>query len=248
MAVTDGHGNPPWSREETILALGLYFAVDGDVPSVADHRVQALSQLLRTLPGHAQAGRRATFRNPDGVVFKLQNLRQVATGRGLANVSRMDRAIWTELGQSPDRVTQIGDAIVAAAAMLGSDVDLPSEEDEFQEGRLLTAMHFRRERAPKLRAKLLALRRKQGVLSCDACNVRPIAVGLEFEDAIFEAHHLLPLGVTGPTVTRLADLSLLCANCHRLIHRLIATHRRWIDVKELRRMLRSPDTASITKM
>ncbi|WP_405847976.1 HNH endonuclease [Streptomyces niveus] len=34
-----------------------------------------------------------------------------------------------------------------------------------------------------------------------------------------EVHHLLPLHVAGPRETRLEDLALLCANCHRMCHR-----------------------------
>ncbi len=33
MAVTQGHGNPHWTRDETLLAVALYLAVDGKVPS-----------------------------------------------------------------------------------------------------------------------------------------------------------------------------------------------------------------------
>ncbi|WP_427888645.1 HNH endonuclease [Kribbella sp. GL6] len=33
-----------------------------------------------------------------------------------------------------------------------------------------------------------------------------------------ECHHRTPLGVTGQTHTLLADLALICSNCHRMIH------------------------------
>ena len=33
MAVTQGHGNPNWTRDETILALDLFLQLDGNVPS-----------------------------------------------------------------------------------------------------------------------------------------------------------------------------------------------------------------------
>lgn len=33
-----------------------------------------------------------------------------------------------------------------------------------------------------------------------------------------DCHHIVPLHVVGIRVTRLADLALLCANCHRKIH------------------------------
>src|SRR5581483_8043912 len=98
MAVTHGHGNPAWTRDEIILALDLYLDCQGHIPSSSDPRVLALSELLRSFPYHSRAARQASFRNTDGVSFKLQNLRQVATGKGLGNVSNMDRAVWKEFG------------------------------------------------------------------------------------------------------------------------------------------------------
>jgi len=87
MAVTHGHGNPHWTRDETVLALDLYFDSDGKIPSSTDDRVQALSELLRSFPHHSMSARKPSFRNADGVAFKLQNLNQVATGKGLGNTS-----------------------------------------------------------------------------------------------------------------------------------------------------------------
>lgn len=96
MARTQGHGNPKWTRDETVLALDLYFDLNGKVPSGADKRVQTLSELLRRFPYHAEASRQESFRNPDGVAFKLQNLRQVATGKGLGNVSETRSGLSSE--------------------------------------------------------------------------------------------------------------------------------------------------------
>lgn len=42
MAVTHGHGNPAWTKEETLLALNLLFQLQGKNPSAADERVQEL--------------------------------------------------------------------------------------------------------------------------------------------------------------------------------------------------------------
>lgn len=83
MAVTQGHGNPNWNRDETILALEAYFALAGKNPSAKDPLIIALSQTLRALPYHGEAARKSTFRNPDGVAFKVQNLRSRETGKGL---------------------------------------------------------------------------------------------------------------------------------------------------------------------
>lgn len=96
MAVTKGHGNPKWTRDETILALELYLATSSQLPGPSDPRVVALSEELARFNWHPLTRRRDTFRNPDGVSFKLQNIRSVATGKGLGNTSEMDRSVWNE--------------------------------------------------------------------------------------------------------------------------------------------------------
>lgn len=236
MARTHGHGNPHWTRDETILALDLYFDCDGKVPSGRDERVLNLSQLLRRLPYHAEASKRESFRNGDGVAFKLQNLRQIATGRGLGNVSETDRSVWGELGHSPQHVRQIAESI---RRHVGISQDIwwdEGYEEEFYEGRLVTGVHLRRERNSKLRASVIKERREKNGLSCDMCETTwPPGRG-ELDDAIFEVHHIVPLSATAERQTRLTDLALLCANCHRVIHRLIALERRWITPEEAWRL------------
>src|SRR4051794_37322178 len=138
MARTSGHGNPAWTRDETVLALDLYFDLDGDIPSPADSRIQELSALLRSMPYHAEAARKPSFRNPDGVGFKLQNIRQVATGKGLGNVSQMDRSVWAEFGEAPGAAKQLATAI--RAGMRQPDLHDDEDEDEFSEGKLLTQL------------------------------------------------------------------------------------------------------------
>lgn len=234
MARTQGHGNPSWSREETILALELYFALQGQVPSEDDGRVRELSALLRRLPFHAPAAKRDSFRNSAGVVFKLQNLRQVATGRGLANVSALDRSIWEELGANPGRTRQLASGIRAAihwAEKAPPDFDL---ESEFPEGRLMTILHSWRERDRGLRHKLLMTRIRSGPLACEMCGTVSFSSRPELEDAMFEVHHLVPLACSGQRITRLSEVALLCANCHRLIHRAIAATKRWLTLSEAR--------------
>ena len=42
----------------------------------------------------------------------------------------------------------------------------------------------------------------------------------EVDEACFEVHHHTPLGsLKKETTTTLTDLAMLCANCHRMIHR-----------------------------
>ena len=236
MAATHGHGNPKWTRDETILALDLYFDCGGRIPSSSDPRIQALSETLRAHPQHSRAARRESFRNADGVGFKLQNLRQVATGRGLRNVSQMDRTVWAEFGGRPGQTKEIADLIRAGIGIADAAEAEMSDEETFSEGRIVTEAHKRRERNRKLRKQLIRQRRQAGRLRCDVCECQPDPS--PFGEAIFEAHHMVPLSAAGDRQTRLADMALVCANCHRKLHSAIAGERRWLEIDEAKQLLR----------
>ena len=238
MAVTHGHGNPNWTRDEVILALDLYFDLDGSVPGPSDARIQQLSSLLRAFPHHALAARKASFRNPDGVAFKLQNLRQVATGKGLGNVSRVDREIWNEFGASPQRTKGVAELIRVGVDLVQAEMANGETDEEFVEGRIVTDAHLRRERSPRLRKKLIQHRTRNGRLRCDICDTVATGVPAALKEAMFEGHHVLPLAAGGERVTRLRDMALLCANCHRLLHRAIIQQRRWLTLGDAREILR----------
>lgn len=240
MAKTSGHGNPNWSREEIILALDLYFDCAGKVPSANDDRMVALSKLLQRLPAHANAVKRESFRNPDGVAFKVQNLRQVATGKGLGNVSQLDRQVWEEFGHDPAETKQTANIIRATVSIAEALPPEDLDEAEFAEGSSATYTHRRRERSRKIRQSLIEARRQSGSFHCDLCKLTA-SNEAAIADAIFEAHHVVPLSqLLGVTATKLKDMALLCANCHRLMHRLIVVHKRWIGVDEARTILALP--------
>lgn len=113
-------------------------------------------------------------------------------------------------------------------ADLSSDVrdSLPDIDDDVpvvgREGRASFYEHIRRERNRAIVVKKKQwVRQETGRLRCEAC-------GFDFE-AVFgpslagfcEVHHTIPLGgSTGVRTTRMEDLAILCANCHRAIHRL----------------------------
>ena len=239
MAITHGHGNPNWNRDETILALKAYFALAGRNPSAKDPLIIALSQALRALPYHGEAARKPTFRNPDGAAFKVQNLRSRETGKGLGNVSRMDRQIWDEFGANPSEVTRLATLIRAGIAaeqrVAAPEVD-EAEEIEFYEGRLLTQRHMRRERSAGLRKALL--KKRQGdAMHCDICGETHTALPPELRAAAFEAHHIVPIAAVGEGATKLSDVALVCATCHRLLHRLISLRRAWVGLNEARTLI-----------
>lgn len=241
MARTRGHGNPNWTRDETILALELFLTCSQTVPPPTDSRIQELSTLLRSLPLHDPSVRQPSFRNPDGVGFKLQNLRQLATGLGLEHVSTIDKQVWADLGTRREEVQEIAVLIRANANHPGL-LGVCSEGDDdqvFFEGRIATALHKTKERDRRLRKRLLSARRRSGALTCDLCGTASRVLDPSFEDATFEAHHLA--GVQQEV--RLSDLALLCATCHRLIHRAISLERRWLGLAAARQVLGLVGTA-----
>jgi 5-methylcytosine-specific restriction protein A len=50
---------------------------------------------------------------------------------------------------------------------------------------------------------------------------------------VFEAHHLVPLALlVKGRKAKLGDVALLCANCHRLIHLVIAREKRRLSLED----------------
>ncbi|MBB6157396.1 hypothetical protein HDC30_004645 [Pseudomonas sp. JAI115] len=91
---------------------------------------------------------------------------------------------------------------------------------EYTEGSLLLTQHRRRERAKGLSLRLKWERFDQtGKLECEACAIDFFAVYGEAGFRVIECHHQIPLSHENHMgKTRLEDLALLCANCHRLAH------------------------------
>lgn len=89
------------------------------------------------------------------------------------------------------------------------------------EGGVALVTHFRRERNRQLsEAKRRSYRAENGALSCQACGLAESGLPEGIAEACYEVHHLIPIGDReAPVRTRLDDLAVLCANCHRLIHR-----------------------------
>jgi len=244
MPRTQGQGNPDWTREETVLALDLLRTAGSRVPGKTSSLVRELSALLQRLPLHAAAARNDKFRNTEGVYLKLQNLASLRPDKGDRiglSSSRMDRQVWAEFVSAPERLAAEADLVRRGIATVESEkLDLPDvdESEEFPEGRLLTRIHKEREREEGLRPKLLARARRSGGLRCEGCGARPRLTGsLALEAAEFEAHHIQPLALAVERRTRLADLALLCAGCHRLIHALSREARSHVAVARLREAL-----------
>ena len=132
-------------------------------------------------------------------------------------------------------VRRIAAAIKSGIPLAGSE-QLPEIEQELPEGRLLTALHVRRERNPKVRKLLLDARRPSG-FRCEICDIHRPDLDEVMQESMFEAHHLVPLAEVGEHKTKLADLALLCACCHRMLHTAMSVRSAWIGVEDARSII-----------
>jgi 5-methylcytosine-specific restriction protein A len=239
MAITKGHGNPNWTREETTLALELYFKLGQKMPSSSDSEVVELSKYLRSMDIHRNADKNSSFRNPDGIAFKVGNLRAVATGKGLKNTSKMDQVVWDEFGTNVDAIRKYCDLVRLGVGSLAAEPELDHMDDglEFNEGKVLTRVHKTRERNRGLRNKLIKRLQAKNECHCEMCGVEPRnALGI-LSLKMFECHHIIPVSESMRDKTKLSDLSLLCANCHRLLHAVIAQEKKWLRIDEASSLL-----------
>ena len=146
--------NPPWQRDELILALDLYFRHPPKTVSQTHPAVVALSELLNALPIHANRPDGDRFRNPNGVYMKLGNFLRFDpdyTGAGLSRGGKLEEEIWREFASNREELHSLAEAIAAGYSTVGNDVQLDDEEEnQFPEGRVLYRLHRQRERNANL--------------------------------------------------------------------------------------------------
>jgi hypothetical protein len=121
--------------------------------------------------------------------------------------------------------------------LLEADPHLGMKDLGSPEGRLLIKNHLVRERNPALvKKKKRAVLSTTGTLACEVCRFDFSAKYGELGRGFAECHHLTPLALLAKTrATKLEDLAIVCANCHRMLHRGIP----WKTIAELKDILQA---------
>ncbi|MBH0311494.1 hypothetical protein I7E32_14080 [Alcaligenes faecalis] len=102
---------------------------------------------------------------------------------------------------------------------------LSNEDRDWAEGKVRLVTHLVKERAKGLaQAKKSEFKQRHGKLHCEQCGFDPVAIYRTVHaEACIEVHHrevqIKEMGENHRT--RLKELQCLCANCHRLEHRLL---------------------------
>lgn len=238
-----------WTREEMILAADVADDLDWKGVNSQNSRVRELSALLRRANFHPPEMRDENFRSPGSVGMKINNLnawRPKPDQRGLRTSKSewpvvesflVDRFSMKEIAAEIRRGIQADGSSAEAASEALAETFIKTDPEQAQaakEGGLRAVVSYRRERDSKLRDVKIASRIAKGApISCEVCGFNfGQAYGSRGEGYI-EVHHVTPLHVSGVVETSLEDLVLLCANCHRMIHR-----SGWITTEKLRQMLR----------
>lgn len=242
--------NPDWTRDELILALNFYLQHRPNPPRKNSEQIRSLSGIMKRLgeklfPVGSHAD---TFRNENSVYMKLMNFRRLdpqytAEGKtGLGRGAKAEEEVWAAFAEDPVRCKQVAAAIVASLddpevgpTWAGPDID--DGIQEAAEGRLLTRKHIARERNRQLvESKRKQVMMRHGRLACEVCDFDFSIHYGERGKGFIECHHTKPIATFAEGhKTHVDDLALVCANCHRMIHR----DKRWLSVSELRGLMNS---------
>jgi len=254
---TFGYGErdsrPNWTTDELILCLDLYFKFSPLTTNENHPEIIGLSDLLSKLRVHVGCLDSENLRSPGDVYMKLRcfgELDPTYTLSSTDGVSDRDREVWLEFAKAKPRLNSVAAAIRASANDTGPEVEaIRAYEDdgveEAIEGTILTRLHRIRERKPELvRLKKAKVLQQHRALRCEVCDFE---FWMQFGDIgkdFIECHHTSALSTLLPgQKTKLSDLALVCANCHRMLHR----GKPWLRVGQLRAMIWKHPIATLEK-
>lgn len=235
--------NPNWTRDEVILALEFYMSHRDHIPGPGHSELLELVQDVQTVAHELGLSGNENFRNANGVYMKIMNIRSIdpsyPEGGGLSAGGRLEKQIWEQFSGDLPALRRAATAIRSGIVAMQASESLPHYDEpeiaEAAEGRLLTRLHRYRERNRKLVSdKKKSVLRSYRTLECEACGFDFKKVYGERGEGFIECHHTKPLASMEPgEKTKLADLALVCANCHRMIH----AKQPWLTIEELRKLL-----------
>ncbi|MGA4690140.1 HNH endonuclease [Rhodococcus sp. AB351] len=244
-------GDADWTWPELVLACDLLYK-RGWITTIRDHdpAVQDLSRYLRSL--NPDLALSENYRSPGSVKGKLENIRTAHPdypGKPTRG-NQLDPIVLQAFLADPEGMHATAKRLRSDRSLAETVQEDADEYPDFKELDTLTtagvvsalegAVKRRwaasRERDPKLRKEKIAQSmRDRGEVSCEVCSFDFARMYPGHGDGYIEVHHRVPLHVSGEVPSTLDDLILLCANCHRMIHR----KKTWLTPEELREILAS---------
>lgn len=144
-----------------------------------------------------------------GNACKIENIKDIK------QIDELQFEIWKRF--TPFFMTNQLQSVEETLTLI-NEIENSDETLTVKEGKLRLVAHYARERNPEI----IRLKKQKAIannsLYCEVCKFSFI----DFYNVEFiECHHRTPIAETGETETRLEDLALVCANCHRMLHKKI---------------------------
>lgn len=132
--------------------------------------------------------------------------------RGINNLDILLFDIWQRF---QDSFTNFDRQSVITTSSIINEIESSNPNISVAEGGLKLVSHLVRERNQKIIGEKKREAIRNGNLKCEVCSFSFIDI---FNVEFIECHHITPISTTGVRETTLADLALVCANCHRMLH------------------------------
>lgn len=239
-----------WTEEELLLALHLYLKRSRRVPRKTSLESKELSALLNSLPIHHDLERGGKFRTPDSVTLKIENIKAKdpffekqhleGSKKGMTKGGQGVVELWKKYGNRLDEIPhdaealleKYRDALVEGVPAGRDDTAWETDRTYVEGGRKLALRSVVSRDRELARRKILETLAQRGRLDCEVCGFNFYRRYGEIGRYFAECHHLVPLA-EGESTNSLADLAVLCSNCHSMIH----TSKPPFSVAELRRIV-----------
>lgn len=233
--------NPTWSRDELIVTLDFYLRHTPSIPSKTSKEILELSKFLNQLRTETGVVGDDDFRNTNGVYLKLMNFRRFDPdykGKGMERGGKDEEVVWNLYAGQPDELHKLAYTIRSFVTSKDEPLAIQSaamEEEEGDEGRILTRIHRYRERDGGLvQRKKEQFQKTNGHLTCEVCGFNFSRLYGRRGDGFIECHHTKPVSELKPNEkTKVSELALVCSNCHRMVHR----QKPWLSIDELKSLL-----------
>lgn len=117
-----------------------------------------------------------------------------------------------------------------------NNIGFTEDDAGFPKGKKILKKHLVRERNPEVikKAKERFIE-KHGKLFCEVCNFDFKEHYGDIGNGYIEGHHTKPISeMVENEQTKVEDIALVCANCHRMLH----CKRPWLSISELKNLLK----------
>lgn len=156
----------------------------------------------------------ATLEGFPGVLFDANGYVRFETEDEYRNSPHL--SIGKQISIRKPGISAIPQYVRVLESNLSPDLDVDIHSITVDEGQRRLVLHLQRER----KRSIVDKKKKQAAtLDCEVCGFSSSCTYGGTAEKYCEVHHLIPLHkVEGTTKTRMEDLAILCANCHRVVH------------------------------